>query len=211
MAEIIQELINKIKSEGIETADKMSKDIIADAKNQSRAIIEQAKKQAEQIIADAKKESEQLQQSTRMSLKQAARDMILTLRQEVREVLKQVIDQEVRDSLTPDNLMKIIHAVIERSIADKTVETDIHVFLNEQDCQKIKEGFIAKLQKELKQEIYVHSSEDVTKGFTISFDGGKSQFDFTDESLAQYMSACLNPYLAELMKEAVVSKENKEK
>ena len=66
----------------------------------------------------------------------------------------------------------------------------------------MEDHFIAKLKKELKQPIQFESDDDMETGFAISYDSGKSSFDFTDKSLAKYLSQYLNARVAELVKEA---------
>ena len=140
-----------------------------------------------------------------MALKQSSRDMLLSLRKEIEHTLKQIVASQVRDSLTSDNLSKIIGDVINNFLSTKKSEVDIKVALNAKDLNQLKGSFISKLQKQLKDQIKFQSSEDIGKGFTISFDGGKSSFDFTDESLADYLSTFLNAQVAEFVKEASAS------
>ena len=45
-------------------------------------------------------------------------------------------------------------------------------------------------------------AEDILGGFTISFDSGKSQFDFTDQALAEYIGQYLKPKLEEILQAA---------
>ena len=59
------------------------------------------------------------------------------------------------------------------------------------------------LKKKVKEPIVFKTSDEISKGFTISFDGGKSSFDFTDESLAQYLGRFLNSQVAQLVKDSL--------
>ena len=76
------------------------------------------------------------------------------------------------------------------------------------DLEKLQKGLMAKLQQDVKKGVTFQSTE-IAKGFTISFDGGKSYFDFSDASLAEYLSAALNPEVANLLKEATSKKHGK--
>ena len=48
--------------------------------------------------------------------------------------------------------------------------------------------------------------QDIRAGFVISYDGGKSQWDFSDKALAEYIGSCLNPKLNVILEEAVRAK-----
>jgi len=203
MSQQVQELIDKIKSEGVQAAEDKAREIENQAKDQAQSIIADSKRQAEQIIVEAKQEVKKMQESTRMALKQSSRDMLLSLRKEIEQTLQKIITTQVSDTLTSENLATILEAVIQKFIEDKASDSEIVVNLNPEDLEQLKSGFIAKLQKQLKQPIKFRSSDDIGKGFSISFDAGKSAFDFTDASLAEQLGSYLNTQVADLVKESV--------
>ena len=103
--------------------------------------------------------------------------------------------------MTPETLASILGQIIEKSLEKKSGDADIHVMLSPADAEKLKKGLLAKLKDKLKEGVAVNPSSDIAKGFMISFDGGKSAFDFTDAALTEYVSAYLNEELAALIKE----------
>jgi vacuolar-type H+-ATPase subunit E/Vma4 len=46
-------------------------------------------------------------------------------------------------------------------------------------------------------------AEEISGGFTISFDDGKSCYDFTDKALAEYIGIYLKPKLNQILMEAI--------
>ena len=76
----------------------------------------------------------------------------------------------------------------------------------EKDLKKLKEGFLAKLKDQVKHPIQFQLAQDFGYGFTISFDNGRSCFDFTDKSLAEFLSQYLNQELSLLLKESITEK-----
>jgi len=210
MAQHVKELIDKIKAEGVEAAQKKAAEIEQAAQKKADSIIAQAQENAHDIVSQAKKEAENIRQTTQVSLEQASRDMLLDLRVKIQSELNAIINNEVKDALTVENVGDIIAACIKSYLKKKSAEVDIKVAVSPRDLNKLKKGFIAKLQDKLKRDIEFQPSEEIGKGFTISFDGGKSCFDFTDLSLAEYLSNYLNPEIAALLQKAVVSpKKNK--
>jgi len=80
---------------------------------------------------------------------------------------------------------------------------DIRVALSGGDLKTLENGFLAKLKSAVKQPLVLRSADNIRGGFTISFDQGKSCFDFTDESLAEFLSQYLNEHVAQILKEAL--------
>jgi len=197
MSQQVQELIDKIKSEGVQAADKKAKEIESEAQAVAQKIIDDAHVQSKRIIADAQTQAEKTKTSTEMALKQSARDMLLALRKEIESILQGVIAKEIKDSLSPEQLGGILKEVIKKSAASDAVE----VTLSSSDLDKIKKGFAAKLQQEIKQPIAFKANDGITSGFTISFDEGKSCFDFSEASLTAYLSSYLNEQVALLLNE----------
>jgi len=138
-----------------------------------------------------------------MALRQASRDTVLSLKTEINTLLQKIIAETVAESLSAENLVSIISEVATKSIESQTQDQDIKIFLNPKDQKKLKEEILSKLQKIVKTEIEVKTSEDIGKGFAISFDGGKSSFEFTDKSLAEYLSNFLNSELSTIVNSSI--------
>lgn len=194
----IQELIEKIKSEGIAAADQKAKQIEDDAQKKAAQIVDKAQKDAAQLLSHAKEETKKLQESTEMALKQAARDTILSLKKEIQNVLNKIVIKQTSDSLTPEALVELLVAAA-KSSGEKG---DVTVTLNSKDAESLESGFLSKLQKEIKGTLKLQASDDVSRGLLISFDNGKSSFDLTDQSLAKYIGSYLNSSLAELVEKS---------
>ncbi len=203
MSQQVQELIDKIKSEGVQVAEDKAKEVEAQAEAKSQEIIVKAQQHAEQILANAKQEVKKMQEATRMSLKQSSRDTLLSLREEIEQNLQKIIMADVSDALTTESLARILENLIQGFFKDKPDDESIFVNLNSEDLKQLKDGFIHKLQTQLKKSIKLQASNDIGSGFSISFDSGKSAFDFTDASLAEHLSAYLNEQVAALVKESV--------
>lgn len=203
MSQHVQELIDKIKSEGIQAAKQEAGEITKQARDQANKINEDAMTASDQLLQNAKKDIKKMHESTHMALKQASRDMLLALRNEIENMLKKIISSQVKDSLSSDQLANIITEVIKSSSEADQLAPDIRITLNIKDLKKLEESYIAKLKEKVKGTIKLEASDDIDKGFTISYDAGKSDFDFTDESLAQFLSQYLNSQVSDLLKESV--------
>ena len=203
MSQHVQELIDKIKSEGIQTAKQEAGEIAKQAQDQANKINEEAIAVSDQLLQNSNDDIKKMHESTHMALKQASRDMLLALRGEIENMLKKIISSQVKDSLSSAQLANIIAEVIKGSSQAGQSTSDIRVTLNANDLKELNESFVAKLKAKVKGTIKLEASEDIDKGFTISYDAGKSNFDFTDESLAQFLSQYLNSQVSDLLKESV--------
>lgn len=200
MAEDLKGLIQKIQEDGVLVAEKKSKDIEAEAKTHARDIIENAKKEAQSIIDNAKREIARMEKGGAESLKQSGRNLLLSLRGEINSTLDKIITADVRKSLSPDELVKIITLLIKTG--KKEGEGDIVISLGKEDRQKVEKGLLAELKESLRESIALKTVGDIRGGFIISYDKGKSHYDFTDATLANYIAGFLKPKLAELLKES---------
>lgn len=198
MSQQVQELINKIKKEGTQAAEAKAHEIEETAKQKAHHIVNEAKNEADKIIEDAKKQAEKEKYSGQMALQQASRDVLISLRKEIDGVLQNIIKNEVKDSLSAENLANIIASIID----GEQKSSDVVVTLSEKDLKVLEDGFTAKLQKKVKEPITFQSSADVSGGFTVSYDGGKSSFEYTENALAEYIGRFLNENLKKNVKEA---------
>ncbi|MFA5287219.1 MAG: hypothetical protein WC394_02985 [Candidatus Omnitrophota bacterium] len=197
MTEEIKDLIAKIKNEGIKAAQDKSSQIELQAQTLAQKIIQDAKTAAQKIIQDAEREREQYRSSTEALLKQSGRDMLLSLKKEITSMLDMIIKRNIRAALTSEEILKIIHSLIKSS----TQKEEMVVTIKKEDLKKVNDGLFSELSEEMKKRIILKPSDEISSGFTISYDAGKSLFDFSEAALAEYISAYLKPELNEILKE----------
>lgn len=199
MAEDINQLIEKIQQEGIQAAEEKAKEIQSQAKKDAGQIIEKAKNEAQIIILEAEDKIKRLEEASKTSLSQAGRNLLISLRKEINDSLGKVLILTVRQSLQAQELSKILHSLISESV--KQNKSSIVISVSKEDSEKLEKTFLSGLKEEIKKGITLKGSEDISAGFLISYDAGKSHFDFTDEALADYIRGYLKPELAKLLKE----------
>lgn len=200
MADQIKELIKKIQEEGVGAAQQEARKIQQDASQQAQAVLEKANSQAKKILEEAEEKIKRLEASSQSTLKQAGRDLLLSLKKEIMAMLERLIAAEVRAALTPEELAKIIATLIKEYCRQEHKE--IIIYLKEEDRDKLEKHFLNKLKGELKKGIELRGEDSIHAGFVISFDAGKSHFDFSDKALALYLGSYLKPKAAELFKDS---------
>jgi V/A-type H+-transporting ATPase subunit E len=198
MAQEIKDLIAKIQQEGIQVAEVQAAQIKAEANADAQEIIAEAKIQAQSIIEQANTESKRLSDSIQASLKQAGRDLLISLRKEINSMLSNLIKVDIQQALTVNELTKIIEALIKNT--PLALGSEIIVSLNPQDKEKLEKEFFKQLAEKTKKQITLKSADGIDSGFIISFDAGKSIFDFSDSALTEYIGSFLKPELGKILK-----------
>ncbi|MBM3247824.1 MAG: hypothetical protein FJZ10_00130 [Candidatus Omnitrophica bacterium] len=209
MPEQLKDLLDKIKNEGIKAAEDKARQIESEAKKNADRIVSEAKRQAQDMIDGAKQEAEKLKESGEASLQQAARNLLLSVKNEIKLLFEKVISAKVSGVLSDRQLGSIISKVIEKYIERKAPVVDIKVLLRKSDLDKLKNTFISGLKTKLKEKIEFKPVPDIKAGFLISFDKGKSFYEFTDEALTESLSAYLSQELAKLLEGTVKTSKKK--
>ncbi len=198
MAEEIKELIEKIRSEGVKAGLDKAKTIEEDARKRARKIVTDAEAEAERILSEARESISRSEESSRASLNQAARDVIIGLKKEIVAELNKIILSHVKKALTVEETGKLITSLLKEC---KTgLKSDVIISLNKEDVQKLAGILTSELSEELKKGFVLKPSEDIRGGLTISYDRGKSYYDFTDKALAEYIGSYIKPQLLEILK-----------
>ena len=201
MAEEIRDLIEKINQEGIKAAEEKAHEIEAAAQLRANEVLAQARFEAEKIIAAAQERIRREDEKEKTLIAQAGRDLLLSLRKEINAMLGRIVVSDVRLTLTPEALFKILSEMVKKYSAGEG--GDIVVLLKKEDLETLEKNFLHKLQEATKKKITLRPAEEISGGFTISFDSGKSCYDFTDKALAEYIGAYLKPKLNKILQEAI--------
>ncbi len=200
MAEKLKGLLEKINEEGVKQAEEKARAIELKAKNAAEKILKDARHQAQKIVEGAETEAEKTRETTEMALKQASRDLMLSLKDEIKKIFNKIIAGDTAKVMSGQDMAGILGDLIEGYIEGNGKSSDVAVLLKKEDLARLKETSITKLKQRLKEGVEFRPSANINAGFSISFDKGKSFFDFTDEGLSEALCAYLNPELSRLLK-----------
>jgi vacuolar-type H+-ATPase subunit E/Vma4 len=202
MSDAIQALLEKIHREGVQAAEERASVIEEKARTEAQQIVMQAQEQARQMIRAAEEDIRREQERSRASLAHAGRDMILLLRSQIERMLAALAQSAAAAAFEPAQAARVIADLITRTVS---AADGAEVFLPEKDIEQTRVALLSMLAKEVRKGIVVKSDKDMSAGFAISFDAGKSRFDFSDRALADYLGRLVNPELARLVSQAVDS------
>ena len=204
----VQELINKIKKDGIESASEEAARIKHEAEAEAKQIVEAAKKTAAEVAAKGKQDAERFEKAGVAALEQASRNLILAFKGEIQALLDSLVAVQLEKSYNDDVLKAIIPELIKTWSAKRSSggASTLAILLPEASLGKLKTFFGAKLAAELKKGLELKSDRHLVNGFRIANKDGSAYYDFSAESVAEMLSAYLNPHLAEILKSSAQSK-----
>ena len=195
----LQELIDKIKKDGVTAAEKEAAKIIADANKKSEAIIKEAEAKAEQIKKDAKAETTRMQKASDEAIVQAGRNMLLSFKDSLVQELDGLIQAETAKSLSKDTLAKLVPETV-KAWAKNSDASELSVLLSEKDLKALEGSLTTALKAEIKKGLEIKPDKTLAAGFRIGVKNGAAFYDYSAESLAEMFAAYLNPKVAGLMK-----------
>lgn len=193
----VQELIDKIKKDGIETASQDAFRIKTEAEAEARRIVETAKKEADDIIVRGKQDAQRSEKAAQAALEQASRNLILAFKDEIQALLDKIVAERVNASYGEDLLKAVLPDLI-KSWAAKSSD-NLAVLLPEGEISKLQAYFGDKLTEEFKKGVELKSSRKFSTGFRISNKEGSVYYDFSAEAVSKLLSTYLNSKLAEIL------------
>jgi V/A-type H+-transporting ATPase subunit E len=196
----LQELIDKIKRDGIETASEEASRLKSQAEEEAKRIVDAARREAENIIAKAKTDAERTEKAGIAAVGQASRNVVLSFKTEIQAILDKIIAQEAASSLNDDVLKAVLPDILKGWVGKGGESLDL--ILNETQLKKLSAFFKEKLAAELKKGVELKSDRNLGAGFRIANKDGSAYYDVSAESVAELLSAYLNPRLAETLKES---------
>lgn len=197
----VEELLQKIKKEGVDDAEAKAAAILADAEATKSGIVAAAEKEAKAIIAKAKAESAKAEEAGRAALVQASRDLLLAFRGEVEKTLAAIVLGDVSASFNEETLKKALPAILENWAKDG--RDDLSVLVPEASLKALDAYFRDRLSSAFKKGMELRPLKDAKAGFRIAEKGGAAYYDFSAEAVADMLGSYLNARLASVVAEAV--------
>lgn len=197
----LQELIDKIKKDGVSSAESAAAQITADAEKKAASIVEESQKKADDMIKNAKSEIARLEKASEDAVKQACRNMLISFRDSLVAELDGIIQSETAKSYSSD-LMKTLIPETVKAWCKNADASELSVILSEKDLKSLEGELKAALKAEIEKGLELKLDSTLSAGFRIGVNNGAAFYDYSAESVADLFSAYLNPRVAALMKDA---------
>ncbi len=194
----LENLIDKIKAEGIEEAEVKAEKKLEEAEQEAQEIIDEAEDEATAIVEKAKNEAEQIKKSGEEALKQAQRDTILVTREKITDLLDKVFKNQIKEALELDFLQKIILELVQQLEAE-----EIELTLSKSDKQELAQKLFKEVREDLNaEEISLQAERGIDAGFKIKVEDEDVYYDLTDEGIANFLNEFLNPAIREILEDS---------
>lgn len=197
----LQELIEQIKKDGVETAEAQATAILETAKAEAKKIIADANAQADKILSDAKNKNERTVKSGEDAIRQAGRNLLISFRESVVKELNAIIGENVSSVYSSDALSQLIVKAVECWLS-KPEATDISVILSSDDLAKLEDTLLEELKTKILTGVTLKANENFDGGFRIAVNGDGAYYDYSKEAVTDMLSSYLSPKITALLKEA---------
>ncbi|RKX88455.1 MAG: V-type ATP synthase subunit E [Spirochaetes bacterium] len=195
----LKELIEKIKSEGLKTAEEQSAEIIREAEKKAAEIVAKAESEASAMREKVKNEAAQFEASGKEALLQASRDLIIATRKNLEKLFSKVLEEEISAVLDGAFLEKVILTVVGNWKEDFT---DVSLLLPEDRIKELEAALRSKAAEAIKQGLDINPVKGIKSGFRVSVREGSVYYDFSAQGISEILSELLNPQIASILQEA---------
>ena len=192
MAEELQNLLEKIKRDGVDKANAEAAAIVNKAKAEAAAIVKDAQAQAEAAKAAAKTQADQDAARAAETIRQAARDTVLKVESAVTTLLSALLTKSVDTALADPAVAAPLAAEAVKALVKGDAAAEVAA------NGKLVEALRAQLAAQAN--IKVVLDEATQAGFTVKLDGGRVEHDFTGAVVTDALASRLRPDLAKLLK-----------
>lgn len=196
----LQELIDKIKKDGVASAEAEAAKIVQESEKKAEAIIAEAEEKAAEIIKNAKAETARMEKASEEAITQAGRNMLLSFKDALIGELDGLIQSET-EKAESGVLAKLVPETV-KAWAKNSEASELSVLLSEKDLKALEASLTSELKAEIAKGLEIKADKSLSAGFRIGVNNGAAFYDYSAESLAEMFAAYLNPKVAALVKAA---------
>lgn len=191
----LQELTQKLYSEGLSKGKKEAEEIVVKAHEEAKEIISQAKKESEEIIQKTKKEAEEYRLKIDNEIRMASKQALTKVRQTIEElVIAKSVGQPVEESLKGDDFLEKILIEAIRSFNPSSNEAvSLEVLLPESQKERFDTFIKNKISKELQSGLEFKFDNKTGSGFKIGPKGEGYHLSFGEVEFLGLLSQYLKP------------------
>jgi len=197
----VENLIDRLKTDGVSKGKTEAESIVADAKRQAMSILDAARREADGIVTAAQRESERVRQTATQALQLAGRDALLKLREscqlQFENSLRKLVGVELQNADTLSQMILAVAGKTRPDEADAVIEVLVPIDPSQPDALT---DYVAGLTSEmLRPGVTFGVGEDVTAGVRIKLVDKNVEIDLSDEALASFLGRFLVPRFRQIM------------
>lgn len=202
----LQELIDTLKRQGVESGEEASRQIIENARKEAGEIAARAKSEAEAIVAKAKEEASRQLRQLHSSMEIAATQLITELKRTIEESLVTVpLRKNLAKHLSDTGFLKDLILTCVREYTKAPGRTDLELLVSKEQQERLSD-FANDSIKNLPGNsghgdlgLKLRSGE-VSFGFIVGRTDSAVRLDFTDQAFLELFLRYISPRFREFFK-----------
>ncbi len=203
----LQELIETLKKQGVETGEATSRTIIEKAQKEADDIVAKAKAEADNIAKQAKAEADKSLSQLQSSMEIAASQFVTKLKKVIeKELLAFPLKKDLSKALGETNFLKEIIKILIAEYAKDPGQKDLLLVLSKEQQDSLNDFVIETIKAQASKEDETHlsltlQSGTIDFGFMVGKKNGSVMLDFSDEAFLALFLQFLTPRFRELFKD----------
>ena len=195
----MQELIDTLKKEGVESGEESARHIIEEANKKANEILAKARSEADGIVASAKEASDKSFQQLHSSLEIAASQLLTDLKRTIEEnLLALPLKTKLAETLGDTDFLKGLLTTCVREYVKDQQHGDLKVLVSKEQLEKLDDFALEAIEslpgkKEGERLTLEIKSDGVAFGFILGTGDGVVRLDFTDEAFLELFLRYLTP------------------
>jgi V/A-type H+-transporting ATPase subunit E len=196
----LQELTDKLYSEGLAKGQQEAGEMVNKAKNEAEELVALAKQEADTIINEAKKQAAEISANAYAEIKLAGKQAIAEIRQKTETaIVSKVIDKGITPALSDKSFVQSLIRIAAEKFNLNEDGFELSLSLPE-DLQKEFAAYTEKqIAAELSKGMEIKLDKNVKAGFKIGLKDGGYYIGFTDEDFNKLFSEYLRPKVRQLL------------
>jgi V/A-type H+-transporting ATPase subunit E len=185
----VQELIDKLKTDGVTRGQQQAEEIISAAREEAVSITDDARREADQILANAKLQAQQMLDNGKQALQLASRDAILKLRESFQQEIHRKFTALVGQHLSDKSLLqKLILEVAGRARPEDS--KDKMEVLVPSTLNQFVQGLAADM---LREGVSFGTVDGLDGGVRVRLSDKDVDIDLTEETVTRLLMQFLAP------------------
>lgn len=195
-----QSLIDNIRDEGVKEAEERAQRILTNAEKRAAQLLAEAHERADAIVSEARSTAQKTESAGHDALRRASRDVLLSLEETIVAQLDAVIHRETRTAIRGETLSVIVRKLVENWNFESEA-AKIEVLVSEDDLKSLEEEGWHGLKEELLNGVHLRPVPGVEADLRIGEENGSVHYDFSAQTLSEWMGRFVRPRIREVLRE----------
>jgi len=191
----LQELTEKLYSEGLSKGREEAEQIKADAIKEASEIVLKAQEESRQIIASSNKEAEDIKVRVLNEVKISSRQSYSALKHEIESLITvKAMEKPVSEAMNDTTFIKnVIQTAVAAFSPESDKSTELSIILPEKMQDELDTFIKSNITSQLSGGVEVKFDKKISAGFKIGPLGEGYHISFTDKDFEELIGAYLRP------------------